>query len=299
MSFEDFLHRGLVEYVDVNEENDSHIALYEDQIESSTTHLEIEPFTILGAVAGLIPYPHHNQSPRNTYQCAMGKQAIGAIAFNQLNRIDTLLYLLVYPQQPMVKTKTIELVGYDKLPAGQNATVAIMSYSGYDIEDALILNRVGMPLCLFQCIHKLILYKGSLDRGYGRCQVFRKNTTLIRKYPNGTYARQFPNRTCYLPIPTRFDRLADAPIDEPTKKKVKKYDIIDGDGLAMAGERVDPGDVYINKQTPTNANDNTTVSAVAAGFKNTPLTYKAPVSGYIDKVKHPLYCEDVRSQYYT
>lgn len=72
----------------------------------------------------------------------MGKQAIGAIAYNQLNRIDTLLYLLVYPQQPMVKTKTIELVGYDRLPAGQNATVAVMSYSGYDIEDALILNKV-------------------------------------------------------------------------------------------------------------------------------------------------------------
>ena len=72
----------------------------------------------------------------------MGKQAIGAIAYNQLNRIDTLLYLSVYPQQPMVKTRTIELVGYDKLPAGQNAIVAVMSYSGYDIEDALILNRV-------------------------------------------------------------------------------------------------------------------------------------------------------------
>ncbi|KAG8798652.1 DNA-directed RNA polymerase III core subunit ret1, partial [Serendipita sp. 400] len=161
LTFEDFLHDGMVEYVDVNEENDSHIALYEKDIEPATTHLEIEPFTILGAVAGLIPYPHHNQSPRNTYQCAMGKQAIGAIAYNQLNRIDTLLYLLVYPQQPLVKTKTIELVGYDKLPAGQNATVAIMSYSGYDIEDALILNRA------------------SIERGYGRCQVFRKNTAII------------------------------------------------------------------------------------------------------------------------
>ena len=134
--------KGLVEYLDVNEENDSHIALYETDIVPSTTHLEIEPFTILGAVAGLIPYPHHNQSPRNTYQCAMGKQAIGAIGYNQFNRIDTLLYLSVYPQQPMVKTKTIELVGYDRLPAGQNATVAVMSYSGYDIEDALILNKV-------------------------------------------------------------------------------------------------------------------------------------------------------------
>jgi DNA-directed RNA polymerase III subunit RPC2 len=140
-TFDDFLKKGLVEYLDVNEENDSYIALYEGDIVPSTTHLEIEPFTILGAVAGLIPYPHHNQSPRNTYQCAMGKQAIGAIGFNQLNRIETLLYLHCYPQQPMVKTKTIELVGYDKLPAGQNATVAVMSYSGYDIEDALILNK--------------------------------------------------------------------------------------------------------------------------------------------------------------
>jgi DNA-directed RNA polymerase III subunit RPC2 len=135
MDFDDFLYRGLVEYV--NEENDSNIALYENEINETTTHLEIEPFTILGAVAGLIPYPHHNQSPRNTYQCAMGKQAIGAIAYNQFNRIDTLLYLMVYPQQPMVKTRTIELIHYDKLPAGQNATVAVMSYSGYDIEDAL------------------------------------------------------------------------------------------------------------------------------------------------------------------
>jgi len=72
----------LVEYVDVSEVNDSHIALYEDQIESPTTHLEIEPFITLGAVAGLIPYRYHNQSPCNTYQCAMGKRAIGVIAFN-------------------------------------------------------------------------------------------------------------------------------------------------------------------------------------------------------------------------
>ncbi|MBA0750296.1 hypothetical protein Gogos_001714 [Gossypium gossypioides] len=163
-TFDDFLSDGLIEYLDVNEENNALIALYEGEATPETTHIEIEPFTILGVIAGLIPYPHHNQSPRNTYQCAMGKQAMGNIAYNQASRIiqyslcrmDTLLYLLVYPQRPLLTTRTIELVGYDKLGAGQNATVAVISYSGYDIEDAIVMN------------------KSSLDRGFGRCIVMKK-----------------------------------------------------------------------------------------------------------------------------
>lgn len=253
MTFDDFLAQGLVEYLDCNEENDSFIALYEEDITQATTHLEIEPFTILGAVAGLIPYPHHNQSPRNTYQCAMGKQAIGAIASNQLQRIDTLLYLMVYPQQPMVRTRTIELVGYDKLPAGQNAMVAVMSYSGYDIEDALILN------------------KASCDRGFGRCQVFRKNTTMIRRYPNGTY-----------------DRIADAPLDSDGRK-LERWASCDADGTPAVGAKVFPNNVYLNKQTPANANDNTATATGAAmasanAWRNTPMTYRGPIPSYIDKV---------------
>ena len=71
MSFNDFLKQGMIEYVDVNEENNSLIALYPRNCSKLTTHLEIEPFTLLGVVAGLIPYPHHNQSPRNTYQVCL------------------------------------------------------------------------------------------------------------------------------------------------------------------------------------------------------------------------------------
>ena len=116
--FNDFLREGLIEYLDVNEQINALIALNESQIEKDTTHMEIEPFTILGIVTGLIPYPHHNQSPRNTYQCAMGKQAIGTLGYNQLNRVDTLMLLMNYPQRPLVKSKTLELINFEKLPAG-------------------------------------------------------------------------------------------------------------------------------------------------------------------------------------
>ncbi len=74
----------------------------------------------------LVSLPHFATHP----QCAMGKQAMGNIAYNQLSRMDTLMYLLVYPQRPLLTTRTIELVKYDKLGAGQNAMVAVMSYSG-------------------------------------------------------------------------------------------------------------------------------------------------------------------------
>ncbi|SAL99837.1 hypothetical protein [Absidia glauca] len=248
--FDDFLRKGLVEYLDVNEESDANIATYERDIIPQSTHLEIEPFTILGAVAGLIPYPHHNQSPRNTYQCAMGKQAIGAIGYNQLNRIETLIYLMVYPQQPMVKSKTIELIGYDKLPAGQNATVAVMSYSGYDIEDALVLNKSG------------------LDRGFGRCQVMRKYATMVKRYPNGTH-----------------DRLADPPARDSDFWD-QSYDTIEQDGISGVGEPVEAGDIFVNRQTPVGGNDMGVAGATQqpTTYKPAPMRYKSPQTGYIDKV---------------
>lgn len=239
LEFDDFLSRGLVEYLDVNEENDCNIAVYERDINATTTHLEIEPFTILGAVAGLIPYPHHNQSPRNTYQCAMGKQAIGAIAYNQLTRIDTILYLMVYPQKPMVKTRTIELIKYDKLPAGQNAMVAVMSYSGYDIEDALVVN------------------KGSCDRGFGRCQVFKKVSMPLKAYPNGSQ-----------------DRIGDRDRNNPRHAK------LGGDGLVEVGAELDSGDCYMLKEAPVSSS----MGGQTQEWAPQHMSYKLPDPAYADKV---------------
>ncbi|KAL8944970.1 MAG: hypothetical protein Q9216_000131 [Gyalolechia sp. 2 TL-2023] len=248
IDFDGFLSRGLVEYLDVNEENDSNIAMYEEDIDGATTHLEIEPFTILGAVAGLIPYPHHNQSPRNTYQCAMGKQAMGAVANNQFLRIDSIMYTLVYPQKPMVKTKAIELIKYDKLPAGQNAIVAVMSYSGYDIEDALVLN------------------KGSVDRGFGRCQVFRKWATTLRKYPNGTEDR----------VGNRI---------EENGAPIRKHALLDEHGLAHVGEKISNNEVYIMKQMPLNASSTGLGSDYGtAEYRDAPMTYRLEDPSYVDKV---------------
>jgi DNA-directed RNA polymerase III subunit RPC2 len=169
---------------------------------------------------------------------------MGNIAFNQLNRMDTLTYLLVYPQRPIVKTKTIELIGYDRLGAGQNATVAVMSYSGYDIEDAIVMNRA------------------ALDRGFGRCVVLRKYGAQIKKYSNRTTDRIVP------PSEEQRNSLA----------KNGRHRLLDGDGIASVGERIRPGDVYVNKQSPSNTRDPlpNPQAMPDSFFRPTPQSYKGP-----------------------
>nr|CAB3265030.1 DNA-directed RNA polymerase III subunit RPC2 [Phallusia mammillata] len=246
-SFEDFLRGGLVEFLDVNEENDCNIALDESLINHKTTHLEIEPFTLLGVCAGLIPYPHHNQSPRNTYQCAMGKQAMGTIGYNQQQRIDTLMYLLVYPQAPLVKSRTIELINFEKLPAGQNAIIAVMSYSGYDIEDALVLN------------------KASVDRGYGRCLVYRNQRCILKRYANQS-----------------FDRVMGPALDADTKKPIWRHEALDADGIVMPGMRVQNKQVLVNKSCPLQTS--VINKEQPPQYQDTPSSYRGPIPSMIEKV---------------
>ncbi|CBY31939.1 unnamed protein product [Oikopleura dioica] len=242
VKFPDFVKNGLIEYLDVNEENSALIAVYERDITKKHTHLEIEPFALLGVCAGLIPYPDHNQSPRNTYQCAMGKQAMGTIAMNQRERIDSCLYNLVYPQRPLVKTRTIELIGFEQLPAGQNATVAVMSYSGYDIEDALVLN------------------KASVDRGYGRCLVYRNEKTQLQR--RGTL------------VETIEERIDGPALDAKSGEKIRADECLDMDGIVAPGERVKDRAPTMAKSQPIHIGTERVMISEDATWRMVKLSYR-------------------------
>mmetsp|Transcript_6488 Transcript_6488/g.15811 ORF Transcript_6488/g.15811 Transcript_6488/m.15811 type:complete len:1189 (-) Transcript_6488:33-3599(-) len=257
MTFADFLKQGVVEWVDVNEENNLLIALKPEEITSETTHLEVEALTILGVVSGLIPYPNHNQSPRNTYECAMGKQAMGCIAMNWFNRADTLLLGLVYPQKPLATSKTLNLVNFHHLGAGQNASVAVMSYSGYDIEDAIIMNRA------------------ALDRGFGRCFVMRRQSVPLTQYENFTRERVIP--------PPQPETTTTGNTKGASRHHLRKFRAVGEDGLVDVGERVEDECILVHKFTPLDQKS-MNISQEEVKYKPTPVMYKQPTPSYIDRV---------------
>ncbi|CAK79043.1 unnamed protein product (macronuclear) [Paramecium tetraurelia] len=250
--FSSFVKNGKIEYLDVNESDNAFIALTINDVTMETTHLEIDQMTILSCVTGLVPFPHHNQSARNTFQCQMGKQSLGIIGMNTQIRCDTQLYQLIYPQTPLVRTVSMEAVNQHRLPAGHNAQVAVMSYSCYDIEDALIMN------------------KSSLDRGFGRTAVYKKSVTECEINQRNKESR-FNER-----------------IDEPptkthnTKKKfIKKYHALDNDGITKVGAQLHHGDIYVNKKTPQVPDNPQTENIQIA---DTPSVFKEKWPYTVDRV---------------
>ena len=146
---------SVLEYIDSKEQDNSLIYIHSNkrkrkrEYEYNYTHCEIHPSTIFGILASCIPFPEHNQSPRNTYQCAMGKQAMGTYATNYTHRMDKTAYVQTYTMRPLVDTRVMNMINLNKLPSGTNVIVAIMSYSGYNQEDSIIFNKDSLDRGLF------------------------------------------------------------------------------------------------------------------------------------------------------
>ncbi|GAU39722.1 hypothetical protein TSUD_144880, partial [Trifolium subterraneum] len=227
----DLVSKGLIEYIDTEEEETTMISMTindiaqarlnpEEAYSDTYTHCEIHPSLILGVCASIIPFPDHNQSPRNTYQSAMGKQAMGIYVTNYQLRMDTLAYVLYYPQKPLIITRAMEHLHFGQLPAGINAIVAIACYSGYNQEDSVIMNQ------------------SSIDRGFFRSLSYRSYSDEEKKM--GTLVKEDfgrPNRATTMGM------------------RHGSYDKLDDDGLAPPGTRVAGDDVIIGKTTPLSQED--------------------------------------------
>ena len=148
LNWNDLVKQGIIEYLDAAEEENALVALYEEEITPEHTHLEIDSIDLFGVVTSLVPYGNHDQSSRLNRGSKTQKQALGLYAANYLCRLDTDVSILQYPQKPIVRSFVYDI--FNTYPAGQNLMVAIMTYEGYNMEDALVFN------------------KGSLDRGVGR-----------------------------------------------------------------------------------------------------------------------------------
>ena len=215
-SWTDLVRNGIVELVDANEEENCVITL-DDRRTKQHTHLEIFPPAILGAGASIIPYPEHNQSPRNTYESAMAKQSLGFSTPMMNTSTYVRQHFMLYPQTPIVNTKAMNLLGLEDRPAGQNCIVAVLPFDGYNIEDAIVLS------------------KASVDRGLARTFFYRIYDAEAKQYPGGT-ADKFE-----IPDP-----------DENIRgyKSERSYRLLEEDGVISAEASVAGGDVLIGKTSP-------------------------------------------------
>ena len=224
------LMKPIIEYIDINESNTLMIAMNKDNlIENSKdnyayynyTHCEIHPSMILGVLASNIPFADHNQAPRNLFQGAMGKQAMGIYSTAFRDRMDTMAHILHYPQKPIVNTESSKYVHSDTLPSGQMPIVAIACYTGYNQEDSLIFNQSAIDRGLFSSS----FYRTYVDEE-------KKNSATLEDEKFCKPQKYYPNGKIYT-----------------EKMSYGTYDKLDENGLVKTGEYVDGNDIIIGKVT--------------------------------------------------
>ncbi|MEK6808921.1 MAG: DNA-directed RNA polymerase subunit B, partial [Nanoarchaeota archaeon] len=211
----DLVKQGVIEYLDAGEEENTLIAFYEKDLTPEHTHLEITPLSMLGLVSSLVPYGNFNQSTRLNAGSKNQKQALGFYVSNYTLRMDMDVNLLHYPQLPIVNSITHSISKYEKHPAGQNMVVAVMSFKGYNMEDAIIIN------------------KGSIERGLGRSTYYRPSIAEELRYAGGL-----------------IDEVGIPDKEVKGYKSERDYRMLEDDGIIFPEGVVSEGDVIIGKTSP-------------------------------------------------
>ena len=248
------INESILEYIDPEEQSWSMIAtkprdiVNKDDITAvhKYTHCEIHPSSIFGVLASCIPFPEHNQSPRNTYQCAQGKQAMGVYVTNYENRMDKTAYVLNYPTRPLVDTRIMNMIQLNKIPSGTNVIVAIMTHTGYNQEDSLLINQ------------------GSIDRGMALVTVYHTEKDEDKQKINGD------------------EEIRCKPDASKTKgMKFGNYNKVNSKGVVPENTLVENNDIIISKITPIKENRNDHTKVIK--FEDQSRKYKTVEETYIDK----------------
>ncbi len=238
-----------IEYLDAEEEENAYIAVNLNELSEEHTHLEFPLATMLGVVASIIPYAEYNHSPRNTFEAAMGKQALGVPFTNFFERADSRAHLLHYPQRPLVVTKPMKISKAFDRPFGQNMVVAVLSYTGYNIQDAVIIN------------------KNSVDRGLARSTFIRLYEAEERRYPGGAQDR--------IEIPQQGIKGYYAP---------EFYAKLDEDGVIIPEVEVKGGDILIGKTSPPRFAGEFKITEVTENRRDTSVMLRHEEKGIVDTI---------------
>ena len=242
-----------IEYIDPEEQSWSLIATKPTELINKTsnqiykyTHSEIHASTIFGILGSCIPFPEHNQSPRNCYQCAQGKQAIGVYVTNYENRMDKTAYVLNYPTRPLVDTRVMNIIELNKIPSGTNVIVAIMTHTGYNQEDSILFN------------------KGSIDRGLFMATIYHTEKDEDKQKINGDEEiRCKPDKT------------------KTKSMKFGNYNKVNSKGVIPENTLVENRDIIISKITPIKENRNDHTKLIK--YEDQSRIFRTDEETYVDK----------------